>query len=461
LRKAAPRLVKLLADAKRPAAERLAVVKALRMLNDKSATAKLGEIIADSESRTEEANTLRIESLRTLAVLDRDAGTKASRSALEKNDAPLVPAAVEILGDDADGARFAAKLYLDKKLPREALPQVSEALRKHADKHPELSKMLSEVMKSGLLVANTPEEAARVRKLVEMKGDAKRGRTLYLNGKTLACINCHRLEGVGGNVGPDLTRIWDTQTIEKIMESLIEPSKEIKEGYQAYKATTKKGQTYIGLKISQNADEVVLRDANARDIRIATKDLDELTVSKVSLMPDNVIAQLSYDQFVDLVAFLKNRAAQESLRGLALDFDVAGPYGGNLKTAYAPENKPDDVKWQRVLAAPTGYLDLRKLFDSDIVSSYSLTHVYSANEQKATMLLGSDDSVRVWLNGELIHDNPALRSAVPDEDRVAVTLKPGWNKVLVKVVNASGDYGLYLRFQGDGLRMSRLPVIDK
>src|SRR5438445_5199305 len=111
------------------------------------------------------------------------------------------------------------------------------------------------------------------------------------------------MEGVGGNVGPALTRLWEKQTKEKIKESMIEPSKEIKEGYQAYQATTKKGQTYTGLKIAQNADEVVLRDANARDIRIPTKELDELTASKVSLMPDNVIAQLSYEQFIDLVAF--------------------------------------------------------------------------------------------------------------------------------------------------------------
>jgi hypothetical protein len=90
-----------------------------------------------------------------------------------------------------------------------------------------------------------------------------------------------------------------------------------------------------------------------------------------------------------------------------------------------------------------------------------VTHVWSAKAQQATMLVGSDDSVRVWLDGKLVHDNPALRSARPDEDRVTVTLKPGWNKVLVKVVNGSGDYGLYLRFTGEDLRVSRLPVTEK
>jgi putative membrane-bound dehydrogenase-like protein len=461
LRKAAPRLVKLLRDLERPLTEQLAAVKALRVLDDKTGVGILKEIAGDTTALTEAQNTLRIESLRTLAVLNRAEGVKASRAALEKYDAPLVYPAVQILGDDADGARFAAKLYLDKKLPRELLPPVSDALRKHSEKNQDIATMLTEVMKSGLLVSNTPEEVARVRKLVETKGDAKRGRTLYLDGKKLACITCHRLEGVGGNVGPDLTRVWETQSIEKIMESLIEPSKEIKEGYQSYQATTKKGQTYTGLKISQSADEVVLRDANARDIRIPTRDLDELIASKVSLMPDNVIAQLSYDQFIDLVAFLKNRQAQESLRGLALDFDVAGPYGAELKTAYQPESEPGTVKWQQAFAEPTGYLDLRKLFDKGNVSSYLVTHVYSATEQKATLLLGSGDSVRVWLDGRLVHENQAARSARPDEDRVTVTLKPGWNRVLVKVVKGAGDYGLYLRFAGEGLRVSRLPVNDK
>jgi quinoprotein glucose dehydrogenase len=105
--------------------------------------------------------------------------------------------------------------------------------------------------------------------------------------------------------------------VEKIMEAILEPSKEIKEGYTAYVATTKKGQVYTGLKVSQSADEVVLRDANAKDVHIPTRDLEDLTASKQSLMPDNAIAQLSYEQFIDLVAFLKDRKAQESLRDLA------------------------------------------------------------------------------------------------------------------------------------------------
>ncbi len=78
---------------------------------------------------------------------------------------------------------------------------------------------------------------------------------------------------------------------------------------------------------------------------------------------------------------------------MSLDFDVAGPYAGDLKTAYAPESEPEKVKWQQAFAGPNGYLDLRKLFDKDKVSSYLQTHIYSTKEQKATLLLGSEASV--------------------------------------------------------------------
>ena len=122
------------------------------------------------------------------------------------------------------------------------------------------------------------------------------------------------MEGTGGQVGPDLTRLWDTHSIEKIMESIVQPSKEIKEGYQAYRLSTTAGQVYVGLKVSENTKEVVIREANGKDIRVPKGDIDELATSKVSLMPDDVISQITYDQFIDLIAFLKSKTEQESLR---------------------------------------------------------------------------------------------------------------------------------------------------
>src|SRR5439155_13082808 len=202
----------------------------------------------------------------------------------------------QILGTLPAGAKLIGQRYLDKKLPRALLPKVADALRTHAGKNAGLERLLTEVMKGGLLVSLEKAEVERVRQLVQSQGNAKRGRELFLNHKALACITCHRLEGVGGNVGPDLTRIWDTMSLEKLMESMIDPSKEIKEGYQSYVATTTQGQNITGLKVSQNAQELVLRDQTGKEVRIAAKDLDTLVASRKSLMPDDVVRHLAFNE---------------------------------------------------------------------------------------------------------------------------------------------------------------------
>ena len=50
------------------------------------------------------------------------------------------------------------------------------------------------------------------------------------------------------------------------------------------------------------------------------------------------------------------------------------------------------------------------------------------------------------LNGELVHTNPAYRGAYPDQDRIPVRLKQGWNTLLIKVLQGAGGWGYYVRF---------------
>src|SRR5262249_22460055 len=134
--------------------------------------------------------------------------------------------------------------------------------------------------------------------------------------------------------------------------------------------------------------EVVIRDANARDLRFARTDIDQIAPSKVSLMPDNVVSQLTYDQFIDLLAFLKSRTEQESLRGMVVDVRVAGPYSANLGVAM-PEVKADPAdmtaKWQQVQAEGNGTIDLKGAFPNEAPTGvYVRTFVYSPKKQTVT-----------------------------------------------------------------------------
>lgn len=459
--KAAPRLAEMLGDTARSAAERQALAAALAVLPHSSAVPALGRLALDRA----QAPALRAQALRALAAADATAAQGAARNLLGEAGA-LQQEAVGVLATRPEGARLVGQYFVEKKLPRDLLPQVADALRTHAAKDADAERLLHEVMKGGLLVSLQPAELARVRNLVATLGNAARGRTLYL-GQQLACATCHRLEGVGGQVGPDLTRVWETHSVEKVIETLIDPSKEIKDGYQVYVATTKDGRVVPGLKVAQKADEVVLRDARGNDVRIAAKDLDTLTAAKVSLMPSDVVRHLSFNQFLDLVAFLKDRKQQESLRGLGLEFWVAGPFGADPKASYPPEKEPgpgaadqhETVAWRLAQADSRGYLDLNgpELAGKADTSAYALTYVFSPRAQRVQLRTGSGGSLRVWVNGKLVHEHLQPRDARPDADAVEVSLRAGWNPVLARVFNGRAGTGLYLRLVGEGLRVAPRP----
>ncbi|MCX7699665.1 MAG: c-type cytochrome, partial [Gemmataceae bacterium] len=452
----------------RPQDERVAMIQALRALGDRAAGAVMAPIAEDKQALSREAVGLRLEALRTLLAVDPDRAVQTAEKLLDQ-PTDLQTEAIVILGTRRDGAERVAKMFLDQKLPRAVLPQVTEGLRKHLGQAPELGRLLTEVMKGGLLVSLDPSQIEQVRTLVQRQGNPARGRELYLNKQTVACINCHKLEGVGGNVGPDLTRVWETQSLEKVMESMIEPSKEIKEGYQAYRLETRQGVIHLGLKVADTGTDVVLKEASGNEVRIAKSDIEELAPTKESLMPDNVISQLTFDQFIDLVAFLRDRSAQESLRGLPLSWWVIGPFAQDLRMSSSPERagaidpkaplegrQPNEkLTWKLVEAEPTGYLDLRKVFQADHISAYALTFVYAPAAQKVKCLTGSDDQMRLWVNGQLVHEHASNRGAAPDTDSFEVELKAGWNPVLVKVTNSVATHGVYLRLVGgEGIRFS-------
>jgi serine/threonine-protein kinase len=95
-------------------------------------------------------------------------------------------------------------------------------------------------------------------------------------------------------------------------------------------------------------------------------------------------------------------------------------------------------------------MDFGTLFDrAERICAYAQMRVYSAEKQRVAILLGCDDGVRVWLNSQLIHENPASRMAAPDQDAVPATLEAGWNTLLVKVVNQTRAHALSLRLSGE------------
>lgn len=451
---ATPKLQAMLAEANRPLPERIAILKALRVTGDRSLVQNLEKLLAGKEP----AN-FKLEVLRALAGVDANAARKAAIPLLSQPDPGLIAEAVTILSVSKDGAKLLGERFVAKQLPRDLWPRVTEALKKFAG-DPVLDKLSAEVTKGGLLLTNNPAELQKIREQVLTKGDPRKGKELYLNAKTLACVTCHRMEGVGGQVGPDLTRVWDTQTIDKLLEAIVQPSKEIKEGYQSYKAATLDGQIYTGLRITETPTEVVLRDATGRDVRLKKDDLEEFTASKISLMPDDVIAQLTLEQFIDLLAFLKSRPDQELLRGAVLEFHVATGFKPELKQSEDAEavlkGTTPAKGWDVQPVDAGGRLNLGSAQKPG--STYALTYVYSPKAQDATLRLNTGAPVRVWAGSQKVFERAQpTPEGLNIEEKAVVALKAGWTPVLIKMIPGQKANSLGINLVGDGLRAALKP----
>ena len=453
---ASPRLLEMLADASRSQAERTAIVKGLRGTGDPKCLPALVEIL-----KAPVPGGLKIEALRTLSSLAPDIARSSAEPLLDQADAPLVAEAVAALSTSKAGAKLIAERYLAKRLPRDLFPQVTDALKKFGD-DPDLTRMRADVMRGGLLLSLEPGQVEKVRLQVINKGDPKKGKELFLNIKLLNCLSCHRMEGIGGAVGPDLTRVWDTHTVEKLVESIADPSKEIKEGYQAYRALTLAGQVIVGLKVSETSGEVVLRDPTGRDVRLLKDDIEQITATKTSLMPDDAAARLTYDQFIDVLAFLKSKKEQESLRGLVVEYRIAGPFPTDLRLL-TPEIKSgvpaDEKKWLSYAAEPNGTVDVKGAFPATPAGVYARAFVYSPKKQPVTGTIQSEDPLRVWVGDASVFDraDPNFAAGPTSEETFGAELQPGWNVVLMKVVNAGRAHRVGLRFSGEGLRTAAMP----
>ena len=136
-------------------------------------------------------------------------------------------------------------------------------------------------------------------------GDAKRGLELYLDEKVTKCAICHQVDKRGGEVGPDLSKIGGKFDRPHLIESLLEPSKQIVEGYRTSIIVTTDGSIETGIVKQQSKTSVTLVDANGKQRVIDVGDISERKESPLSLMPVGLHDAISAEQFTDLVAYLE------------------------------------------------------------------------------------------------------------------------------------------------------------
>lgn len=146
----------------------------------------------------------------------------------------------------------------------------------------------------------------RPKAILSLKGDVTRGEKLFWS-ESINCGRCHKIGERGTVLGPDLTAIGKQRTREDLLESILEPSRRIEPKFAAHVAHTSDGKLITGLLIKRDDKQVILRDAQNKEIVLSAKNVEELYPSRTSLMPDGQLAGLTAQDAADLLEYLATR----------------------------------------------------------------------------------------------------------------------------------------------------------
>jgi putative membrane-bound dehydrogenase-like protein len=145
------------------------------------------------------------------------------------------------------------------------------------------------------------------RKALTGKGDIPTGRRVFFSAPA-GCARCHRIEDFGGQIGPDLSAIARGADREKLMQSILHPSRDIAPQFVMHVIETRDGQEFNGLLIGQSAHEgATLFMADGKAVLVPSAHISAQKQSKVSLMPEGLVEALTIQDFRDLLAFLESR----------------------------------------------------------------------------------------------------------------------------------------------------------
>jgi len=294
-------IAKMLDDANEPPALRALALRMLRRDHPSVAVPKLEKLLGGDQE-------LRLEAVRSLAVRPDEAAQAILRKVVD--EPALRFDAVSGLAHSAassEETRKALLAQLDGPASVEALRSLSGALER-----PEVLAAMEK--KGGELVAllrsrpsGQPPSLDGWKKVGAEKGDAAAGERLFFHPKGPQCFVCHRVNGRGGIVGPDLSTIGNVLNREKLIDSILEPSREVAPMFVLWKIRTVKGDILDGRILDEDPSptgEIILIDAQGKQTKVKNVNIEERQASKLSIMPEKLVERLTRQDFRDLLEYL-------------------------------------------------------------------------------------------------------------------------------------------------------------
>ncbi len=190
--------------------------------------------------------------------------------------------------------------------------------------------------------------------------------------------------------------------------------------------------------------------------------LSKEEMPKVLLKFERIIAEHKISRMAegkeigDISAFIER---VKNAPNFISDWWIIGPFNNSnekgLETIYPPEsefdvdkiysgNESQKVKWKSYKNQESGYIDFTKIFHPSENGVAYASRIFKLDKNKSMKIgLGSNDGVRMWLNGRLVLDHKTLRKAEPNQEILTLPFKRGENSVLIKIDQFGGGWGFY------------------
>jgi putative heme-binding domain-containing protein len=199
------------------------------------------------------------------------------------------PQRVLVLLDEIEAKRLRSS-ELDPLRTRQLVNHANPKIRARAAK-----------LLQGNLPADRQKVLAAYQPSLRTRGDPKKGVEIFKKN----CATCHRVGGIGIDVGPDIADTR-TKTLDALLLDILVPNAAIDNNYVNYVVSTKDGRVLTGLLTAETASSITLKRAEGQTDVVLRKDIEEIASTGISLMPEGLEHNINVQEMADLLNFLKN-----------------------------------------------------------------------------------------------------------------------------------------------------------
>jgi putative membrane-bound dehydrogenase-like protein len=315
-------VAKIVHDPKQPVAFRALALRMLRPEHPALSANQLRQLANDPDAD------LRFEAVRSLAARSDGASQAVLRELAANGSTELRLRTEAILGlghtaaSNSGSRRLLLELLDVPELRRDSLGSLRDAVGPEEEKrlHAWLSKLAAAdrakladqvhfLLPALDVKHNRPASVAAWQAALRSgRGDAAAGERVFFHPRGPRCYSCHRIDGRGEMLGPELSRIGAALSRDKLMESILEPSKEIAPAFTSWVIVTRDGKTRTGTIVDVGFDSTLtVADAQGKREVIRRLDIEERVASPISIMPADLPTRMTPQEFRDLLAFLEGR----------------------------------------------------------------------------------------------------------------------------------------------------------